>query len=714
MSAPLLAANLKNHPRLGQWLDVGPDGKILAFSGKVDIGQGILHALRLIVAEELQLHPDEVVMVRATTMRSPDEAVTSGSLSVQDSGTALRHAAAHLREACRSRHAGKHGVSPSAIELSDGVFTDPQHMHSASYLALVDAAMLATTIDPGHLETRQHQHHVGGHYPRPDIQDKVFGQFEFINDLVLPDMVFGQVFRPNTLTAQLNASRAAQLAQALSGLQGVIKVVRDGLLIGVLADAERVLARAAEKVARAQVWTDAAGVPPVDGVTAWLKSQPLASTVVLDQPAATPKATPLQMVSADYERPYLHHASIGLSCAIAQSKGATLQVWSHSQGIFNLRRDLALAFGMDPESVMVSHCDAAGCYGHNGADDVAFDASWLARQASGRPVRVQWSRHAEMAHAPMGPAMAVRLEAGLDDAGNLLSWTQEVWSQGHGTRPGREKTPALLGAWQTADPFPVTMAVNAALSVGGGSERNAVPPYAIAGVKVLNHRVLSMPLRVSALRALGAHANVFAAESFMDELAERHGRDPLAFRLAHLEDERARAVLREAARLAGWDEPAALQGGDGSGRGIGYARYKNTGAYCAVVVELVVEEAVRLSKLYIAADLGLVIHPDGARNQIEGGAIQAASWSLCESARFGPEGVHSVDWASYPIFQFGDVPEVEISLMDRPDCPALGAGECTTGPTAAAIANAIHHATGLRIRSMPFSADKLMQLAQAS
>jgi CO/xanthine dehydrogenase Mo-binding subunit len=241
-----------------------------------------------------------------------------------------------------------------------------------------------------------------------------------------------------------------------------------------------------------------------------------------------------------------------------------------------------------------------------------------------------------------------------------------------------------------------------------------VPPYAIPEVKVLNHRVLSMPLRVSALRALGAHVNVLAAESTIDEIATAFGRDPLEYRLAHLPDERARAVLREAARLAGWDEPAALQGGDGSGRGIGYARYKNTGAYCAVVVELVVEEAVRLSKLYIAADLGLVIHPDGARNQIEGGAIQAASWSLCESARFGPEGVHSVDWASYPIFQFGDVPEVEISLMDRPDCPALGAGECTTGPTAAAIANAIHHATGLRIRSMPFSADKLMQLAQAS
>jgi nicotinate dehydrogenase subunit B len=713
MSAPLLQANLKNHPRLGQWLDVGADGKILAFSGKVDIGQGILHALRLIVAEELQLHPDEVVMVAATTMRSPDEAVTSGSLSVQDSGTALRHAAAHLREACRSRCAETLGVGRDDVELKHGVFTTPQESFRASYRELIDAAMLASTIDPGHLQGRQLHHHVGGHYPRPDIQAKVFGQFEFINDLALPDMVFGQVFRPDTLTAELIESRAERLAQDLAELEGVIEVIRDGLLIGVLADTERVLAKTADKVLRAQVWRGAAEVPPADGVTAWLKSQPVASSVVLDQPADTPTDLPLQTFRADYERPYLHHASIGLSCALAQWRGSTLQVWSHSQGIFNLRRDLALAFGMAPESVLVSHCDAAGCYGHNGADDVAFDASWLARKASGRPVRVQWSRHAEMAHAPMGPAMAVTLEAGLDAAGRLLSWKQEIWSQGHGTRPGREKTPALLGAWQTAEPFPVTLAVNAALAVGGGSERNAVPPYAIPAVKVLNHRVLSMPLRVSALRALGAHANVFAAESFMDELAERQGQDPLAYRLAHLPDERARAVLAEAARLAGWDQPGVLQAGDGFGRGIGYARYKNTGAYCAVVVELVVEEAVRLSKIYIAADLGLVIHPDGARNQLEGGAIQAASWSLCESAQFDSAGVRSVDWASYPIFKFGDVPEVEISLMDRADCPALGAGECTTGPTAAAIANAIHHATGLRIRSMPFTADKLMQLAQS-
>jgi CO/xanthine dehydrogenase Mo-binding subunit len=271
----------------------------------------------------------------------------------------------------------------------------------------------------------------------------------------------------------------------------------------------------------------------------------------------------------------------------------------------------------------------------------------------------------------------------------------------------------LLGAWQTANAFPVTMAVNAPLAAGGGSDRNAVPPYAIPEIEVLNHRVLAMPLRVSALRSLGAHLNVLAAESMIDDIAKSQGRDPLAFRLGHLQDERAKAVLAEAAQISGWGISKPSKAQEGFGRGIAFARYKNTGGYCAVVAQVVIEEEVRLQKLFIAADLGRVIHPDGARNQLEGGAIQAASWTLREATDFGPEGIRSDDWESYPIFQFSDVPEVEVALVDRPDCASLGAGECSTGPTAAAIANAIHDALGVRIRAMPFTADNLMKVVQA-
>jgi nicotinate dehydrogenase subunit B len=713
MNAPVIPDSLKNHPRLGQWLEMGQDGRIHAHSGKVDLGQGILHALRLIVAEELQMDPGQVEMVPATTASSPDEAVTSGSLSIQHSGAALRYAAAHLREACRDRFAEKHGLVREAVHLENGTFFAEGGKFLAAYSELLDTEVLAEQIDPLNLKPRGGKPSALGDVRRLDIEQKVFGEFEFINDIVLPRMCFGHVFRPKTLTAEVDTEALTRLVQELAGLAGVIKVVQDGILVGLLAEAEHVLAQADKRAQKAEIWRGAADVPSPTHLGDWLKTQPLDTTVIVEQRPATPLPRAAHVFRADFGRSYLQHASIGLSCAIAQWKEDQLQVWSHSQGIFNLRRDLALAFDVPQEAVTVCHSDGAGCYGHNGADDAAFDAAWLARHADGRPVRLQWTRQQEMANSPMGAAMAVGVEAATDERGNLLSWKQEVWSQGHGTRPGRGKTPTLLGAWQTADPAPIPMAVNQPPNTSGGSDRNATPPYVIAQVEVLNHRVLAMPLRVSALRSLGAHVNVLAVESTIDEIAVSLGRDPLEYRLAHLHDERARAVLIEVARISRWSASKPADAEEGFGRGIAFARYKNTGAYCAIVAELLMEEEVKLKKLYIAADLGLVVHPDGARNQIEGGAIQAASWTLREAAEIGPEGIRSDDWESYPIFSFSDVPAVEVALMDRPDSPSLGAGECSAGPTAAAISNAIHDAIGVRMRVMPFTGDSLMGAAQS-
>ena len=709
MNVPVLPSGVAKHPRLRQWLDIAPDGRVRAYSGKVEIGQGILHALRLIVAQELRVDVDQVEMIRASTARSPDEAVTSGSLSIQHSGAALRCAAAYLREACRARFAAQQRLEVEAVKIENGVFSAEGKGSHAGYPQLVDAAMLAGAIEPLGAPSNAPQRAGLRALPRPDIAQKVFGRFEYIQDAVMPGMCFGQVFRPATLLAQVNEAAAGPLVQELRQIEGVLDVIRDGILIGVLARAENVLGKAAKKVDAADLWRGAAEIPGDGTIGAWLKAQPLDTTVIADQKPQAPAAAPAQTFRGEFGRAYLQHASIGLSCAIAQWSEGALQVWSHSQAIFNLRRDLALAFAMPQDSVTVSHWDGAGCYGHNGADDAAFDAAWLARHAAGRPVKIQWTRHSEMAHSPLGAAMTVAVEAAVDDSGRLVSWRQDVWSQGHGTRPGRGETPALLGAWQRANASPVTMAVNQPPATGGGSDRNAVPPYSIPRVEVLNHRVLAMPLRVSALRALGAHANVMAAESMMDEVATSLGRDPLEFRLAHLDDERARAVLIEAARMSNWDAGAPPDAPEGFGRGIGFARYKNTSGYCAVVAHLVVEEKVKLHKLFVAADLGLVIHPDGARNQIEGGAVQAASWTLCEAADVGPQGNRSDDWESYPIFRFSDVPQVEVSLVERPDCASLGAGECSAGPTAAAIANAIHNAIGVRIREMPFTADNLLK-----
>ncbi|MDE2370189.1 MAG: xanthine dehydrogenase family protein molybdopterin-binding subunit [Burkholderiales bacterium] len=707
MSVAPVPENLARHPRLGQWLGVDADGRILARSGKVDLGQGISHALQGLVAEELKVDAGQVRMVAPSTAASPDEGVTSGSLSIQHSGTALRHAAAHLREACRARYAARAGLAIEAVTLVRGRFAGGAA--DAGYAELADAAMLAADIDLACLAPRDGRPSAGRERRRDDVESKVYGEFEFINDMRLPQMLHGAVFRPRTLQAGIDEAAWEPLAARLRALEGVVEVVRDGLLVGVVATAERVLALAGRSVEQVALWHEDAAIPAAGDVSAWLKSQAHETSVIVDRGPAAPARPAARVFRAEYARPYLLHASIGLCCAIAQWQGPSLQVWSHTQGPFNLRRDLALAFALPADAVAVHHAPGAGCYGHNGADDVAFDAAWLARRVPGRPLRLQWTRRQELVNAPLGCAMVVGVEAAVDAAGRLVAWTQEVWSQGHGSRPGRAATPALLGAWQTARPAPVVVAVNPPPASGGGADRNAVPPYAAARVRVLNHRVLAMPLRVSALRSLGAHANVYAAESMIDEIARALGRDPLAYRLEHLDDPRAQAVLREAARLAGWGAPAPRV--EGRGRGIAYARYKHSGAYCAVVADLELKQGVVLRGLHVAADVGLVVHADGVRSQLEGGAVQAASWTLCEAAPIGPGGIAADDWAAYPILGFGAAAPVQVALIDRPDRPSLGAGECSIGPTAAAIANAIDDALGLRMRRMPITAEALMAAA---
>jgi nicotinate dehydrogenase subunit B len=718
--------SLKAQPLLRQWLALGPDGQVQAFTGKVDLGQGISHALRLIVAEELRLPAEDIHMVPASTRCSPDEAVTSGSLSVQHSGAALRCAAAHWREACRQAMAERMGVALSEVRCERGHFVADGTLAPCSYSALSEPAMWQTPIDPRHVESAQAALDLQGVQADPsptrlDVAAKVFGEFEFIQDRTMPGvshpMCHGMVFRPGTHKSEVVEHEMQALEMALKGQAGVLKVLRDGVLLGVLTQTERILGQIAQHIetgaAQGQFWRSATETPDLQNLSAWLKAQSLETTEVVNtSPQQANGSNAFQRVTAEFQRPFVQHASIGLCCALAQWSDQHLEVWSHSQGIYNLRRDLALAFDVPTEQVQVSHVEGAGCYGHNGADDVAWDAAWLAQHVPGRPVRVQWTRAAELGHAPLAPAMAVHIDAALGEDGHVLTWSQTVWGQGHGTRPGRGQTPALLGAWQTAHPFPVTLAVNAAMAVGGGSERNAQPPYDIPSVKVVNHRVLNMPFRVSAMRALGAPVNVLAAESVMDELAHAQSQDPLAFRLAHLRGSghtRAAAVLQKAADMATWAPARNANKPEGWGRGLAYARYKNTGAFCAVVVDLEVAEKVKLHKLWIAADLGHVVDADGAINQIEGGALQAASWALCEAAQLGPQGINSNDWTRYPILNFSDIPAVSVFLMHSPDQPSLGAGECSAGPTCAAIANAIFDAIGVRVRNMPFTPDNLLR-----
>ena len=520
---------------------------------------------------------------------------------------------------------------------------------------------------------------VGTSAPRRDLPAKFAGRASFIQDMTLPGMLHGRVIRP---------------PHAFSKLKDIsFPCVRNGSFVGVLAEREEDAIAAAKKARASATWEEGARVP--EDIHGWLKEHVAEDHVAKQSPDPVAKARGVARVQATYRKPYIAHASIGPSCALAQWKEGRLEVWTHSQGIFNLRRELAMILGLSEENIVVRHVEGAGCYGHNGADDAALDAALLARGANGRPVRLQWSREDEFAWEPYGPAMLVSLDAQLDAAGSVVSWRHDLWSNGHTRRPGRAGRPVLAAAAHLEPAVELAPPSNPPLPAGG-ADRNAIPIYEVPDLLVMNHYVREAPLNVSSLRSLGGFGNVFAIESFMDELAAAAGTDPVAFRMKHLKDQRGRAVIEAAMRKAG-----PFQKAENRGRGIGFARYKNIGAYCAVVAEVEAGRELRVTRLVAAVDVGLPVNPDGVANQIEGGCIQAASWTLKEAWRPGVLG-----WEDYPILRFSEVPKVQIHVMKN-DLPSVGAGECSMGPTGAAIANALHDALGVRVRVLPLTAERI-------
>lgn len=706
VSSSSLPGSLRGNPRLSQWLKFRAGGFVEVFSGKVEIGQGIQTALAQIVAEELDVALEQIRMVPASTALSPDEAMTSGSLSVQESGTALRHACAEARAIYLSAAAARLREPIESLTITEGNIASASGART-SYWVLAANELLdrEATGQVGPKPASAHRV-VGQAIARHDLPAKVFGEPCFIHDLELPYMLHGRVLRPASPGAAL-----IDFAETdVRAMPDVVAIVRDGSFVGVLAKSEAGAEAALNKLTTSATWRHGASLPDEASLATWLRAQE-AEISIVDNKAAPATRPVARTVKASYTRPFLAHGSIGPSCALAQLEDSGLRVWTHSQGIFSLRRDLALAFGLDEDKIVVHHVQGAGCYGHNGADDVTFDAVRLARAASGRPVRVQWSRADELAWAPFGPAMVVDLEADLGATGAIVAWRHGLWSNGHTSRPGGARTPALLGAWHLAKPFVRLPAINPPIARGGGAERNSIPFYDFPAWQIVNHHVLTMPLRTSALRSLGAYTNVFAIESFIDELASAAGEDPIAFRLRYLKDLRARAVLERAASNAGWGR---WQKHEAGGHGVGIARYKNNGAYCAVVAEVEAETEIRVRRLVIAVDVGLVINPDGVANQIEGGAIQATSWTLKEAVHFDRERVTSESWESYRILRCSEAPAVEVDIISRPDHPPVGVGEAAQGPTAAAIANAVFDSLGVRVRDLPLTAERIAAVAAGS
>lgn len=697
--APKLPVSLAANPRLSSWVKFAGEGRVAISPGKVEIGQGIVTALAQIAADELDVDIGRIQMIRASTATSPNEGVTSGSLSIQQSGRALRQVCAEVRQRFLVAASERLGVDASRLDIVDGTISGPGNVRT-SYWELIGDVSLDHDAVPGPAAKSIAKRAVAGHsVQRVDIPDKVFARPRFIHDLALPGLMHGHVLRPDISGARLIALNE----EAACAVPGLVAVVRDGGFAGVVADSEAAAEAALKALRKSATWSAGEPLPDEDDLAGFLKSQPVETTVI-DTRTAEPARKPVQTLRRQYTRPYIAHASIAPSCAMAQWDGDHVHVWTHSQGVYLLRADLAIVLELPAESIVVEHLEGAGCYGHNAADDVALDAVLLAKSVDGRPVRVQWSRHDEMSHAPFGAAMAIEIEADLDADNEIAGWRHAIWSNGHAARPGRAAQPALLAATEIANPYPRMISTNPPAANGGGGDRNSVPLYDLPAWTITSHRLLTMPVRTSALRTLGAQGNVFAIESLLDEIAAMRGEDPIAFRLRHLGDGRARDVIRAAARRAGWKP----QKRPGIGHGAGFARYKNSGAYCAAIAEIEGADDIRVKRLTLAVDVGEAINPDGVVNQIEGGAIQAASWALKERVRFDRTRVTSTSWTDYPILTFSEVPAVEVEIIQRPEIEPVGAGEGAHGPVTAAIANAVYDCLGVRMRDLPITRDRII------
>jgi CO/xanthine dehydrogenase Mo-binding subunit len=696
------------------FLQIAPDGTVTVFSGKVELGTGIATALTQIVADELSVPINRIRIVMGDTAFTPDQGTTAGSKTLQVAGRILRRAAAAARHELLQRAADRLEVAVNDLELNDGSVRPVDGSIHPIPLADLANEPFQSRIPEHDLERNPSPQRVVGHsIQRLDLLAKLTGGEAYIHDVRLEGMLHGRVIRPYVRTMD-GSGRIASVDDSIArSMPGVVAVIRNGDFLGVVAETEWQAIQAAESVN--VTWTPAAPLPSRADLHEQMRSQATQDTEPLHHgnvPSAMQLAS--RTMSTTYDFPIQAHASMGPSCAVADVTADRATIYTSSQGVYGLRQALAPLLGLDEERIRLIFRDGAGCYGHNGADDVTADAALLS-QAVGLPVRVQWMRRDEFAWEPKGPAMRIDMTAGLDEHKSIVAWDHTVWTPTHSTRPGGQSGNLLAG--QQIDP-PVAPAV--IRNVGG--DRNAPTTYTFPNERVTMHWLPDAPLRPSAFRSLGGLHNTTANETFLDEIALATGVDPVDIRLRYQDDPRAIAVIKAVAERSGWGTPIAPIEGHLTGRGFAYARYETEYAYVAMAAEVAVHPEsgnVRVTRVVVAHDCGQIINPDGVRNQVEGNIIQGISRSLKEQVTWNDQEVTSLTWETYPILTwetypiltwetypiltFPEIPEIDIVLIDRPELPPLGAGEPAICPVTAAIGNAIFNATGHRLRTIPFT-----------
>ncbi|ROT97984.1 molybdopterin cofactor-binding domain-containing protein [Histidinibacterium lentulum] len=687
---------LMSAPLVSDWI-VPRDEGFTVRTGRAELGQGAQTALLQMAAWELGMPAERLTLTGPDTGESPDEGFTAGSLSITQGGAALRAAASAVRVLALSEAARRLNADREALSVAEGAILDGGSDTGLTLPGLAAGIDLAVPVEDHAAPMAKG----GPQVPRLDLRARMTGA-PFVHDLAPEGLLHGRVFPAPTLTARLAPGFDTA---PLAARPGVVAVVRDGSFLGLVAESEAEADAAAAWQEARLAWEDDADAET--DIAAILEASPLPMEPV--QEAPLPHTAPTAEITAS--RPFLSHGAMGPSAALAQWTGETLEVWCHSQGVYPLRKALATVLGLDPDAIRVRHVNGPGCYGHNGADDVALDAALLARAVPGRPVRLRWSRAAEFGVAPMGAAMSTRARVWLDE-GRIAAMAVSVTSPPHATRPLTAGAPFLRSGalLEAPHPFPAA-APDLPMERGGGAARNAVPIYA-APALVERKLVTGLPWRTSSLRGLGAQVNVLAIETGVEAALMAGEIDPFEGRLASLDDPRARAVLERLRGMSG----AIMADADGETRGwgIALARYKNTAAWAAVLTEVVLEDELRVPRVTVAVDMGEVVHPDGARNQIEGGIVQALSWTLKEGVTLDGARVATAGWEDYRVLRFSEVPGIETAFIDRPGDPPLGCAEAVAGPVSAAVANGVMRLVGVPVTRLPLTRDAIIAAISAA
>ena len=679
------------------FIAIHADGSVTIYTSKVDVGTGLATAFRQTAAEELGIPVERFTVIEGDTALTPDHGGTGGSSGITRGAADIRRAAATARQALLDLGAKQLNQPALELTIAGGEVTHSggQKVTVASLVAGKRLGVKVNANAP--LKNPSMYTVVGKPILRTDVPGKCTANHPWLQDLTLPGMLHGRVVRPPAIGAKLLSVEENSI-RAVPG----VRVIRIENFLGVVAADEWAAVRAAKEIKA--TWSDSQGLPGSDDLSHWVRQAPVDRDQALanrgDVNAALSSAA--KQLSATYYWPFQSHASLGPSCAVADVKDSGTTIWSAAQNPYGLRANLAKVFGIPLNKMRVVYRDGSGSYGTNGADDAAADALMLSR-AVGQPVRVQWMRQDEHGWDPKGPAQLHELRGGLDANGNISAWETQMWIP-----DGPQGSRALLG--------PESAGMSQTHGQGAGlMTLNLDPPYPVANLRVVSHHLKDTPLRLSNLRAPGKIANIFAVESFADELAAAAGMDPVAFRLRGLTDPRAVEVLKRASGMMDWQtrlspNPYAAEGNFLVGRGMAYMRYKQAENYVALGITVAVNKAtgkIVVRRVVCAHDCGLVVNPDGLRNQVEGNILQTLSRTLHEEVTFDKARVTSVDWASYPLLTFPDAPTVQVALVDRPEQPSYGAGEASSAPVAAALANAVFDATGIRLRSVPFTTERV-------